>query len=94
MFDIGVALPSKMLSDAERVTLYDNFTAVTPENSMKADAIHSDEGRYDFREAEKRDQSCPEKSSEGERPHSRVGFTVPRLVFQRCREAGQGPEAR
>ena len=52
MFDVGVAIPSAMLSEAERLTLCTNFTAVTPENGMKADAIHPEEGRYDFAEAD------------------------------------------
>jgi hypothetical protein len=30
MFDVGVAIPSAMLSEAERLTLCTNFTAVTP----------------------------------------------------------------
>jgi hypothetical protein len=52
MFDVGVAIPSAMLSEAERLTLCTNFTAITPENSMKADSIHPEEGRYDFAEAD------------------------------------------
>ena len=51
-FDVGVAVPSGRLSDAEQGILVANFTAVTPENSMKADAIHPEEDRYDFREAD------------------------------------------
>jgi endo-1,4-beta-xylanase len=52
LFDIGVAIPSATLSDAEQVALGANFTAITPENSMKAAAIHPEEGRYDFRDAD------------------------------------------
>ncbi len=52
LFDIGVAIPSATLSDAEQVALGANFTAITPENSMKAAAIHPEEGRYDFRGAD------------------------------------------
>ena len=51
-FDVGVAVPSGRLSDAEQGILVANVTAVTPENSMKADAIHPEEDRYDFREAD------------------------------------------
>ena len=52
LFDVGVAIPSAQLSDAERVTLRTDFTAITPENSMKADTIHPEEGRYDFGKAD------------------------------------------
>ena len=43
LFDIGVAIPSATLSDAEQVALGANFTAITPENTMKA--AHSSGGR-------------------------------------------------
>ena len=51
-FDVGAAVPSGKLSGPERALLASNFTAMTPENSMKADAIHPEEDRYDFRAAD------------------------------------------
>jgi endo-1,4-beta-xylanase len=52
LFDVGVAIPSARLSDAERAKVCTNFTGITPENSMKADTVHPEEGRYDFRDAD------------------------------------------
>ena len=51
-FDVGVAMPSAKLSEAERNLFATHFTAITPENAMKADTIYPKDGKYVFQEAD------------------------------------------
>jgi endo-1,4-beta-xylanase len=48
LFDIGAAIPGADLKDAEIALLSKHFSTVTPENCMKPEPIHPEEGRYDF----------------------------------------------
>jgi endo-1,4-beta-xylanase len=47
-FAVGAAIPGANLSDAEKALLTRHFGTVTPENCMKPQPVHPDEGRYEF----------------------------------------------
>jgi endo-1,4-beta-xylanase len=51
-FAIGAAIPGPELSVAEVVLLKRHFNAITPENCMKPQPIHPEEGRYAFDKAD------------------------------------------
>jgi len=48
LFAIGAAIPGADLKNEEIALLSKHFTTVTPENCMKPEPIHPEEGRYDF----------------------------------------------
>jgi len=47
-FAIGAAIPGADLKNEEIALLSKHFSTVTPENCMKPEPIHPEEGRYDF----------------------------------------------
>ena len=47
-FAVGAAIPGANLSDAEKALLFRHFGTVTPENCLKPQPVHPDEGRYAF----------------------------------------------
>ena len=47
-FEIGSAIPGTNLKDAEKTLLFKHFSTVTPENSMKPQPLHPEEGRFEF----------------------------------------------
>lgn len=51
-FAIGAAIPGANLRDAEKKLLFDQFTAVTPENCMKPQPLHPAEDRFNFAPAD------------------------------------------
>lgn len=48
LFAVGAAIPGASLKDEEIALLSKHFTTVTPENCMKPQPIHPEEGRYEF----------------------------------------------
>lgn len=52
LFAVGAAIPGASLKDEEIALLAKHFTTVTPENCMKPQPIHPEEGRYDFAEGD------------------------------------------
>ncbi len=88
-FDVGVAMPSAKLSEAERNLLATHFTAITPENAMKADTIHPKDGKYVFQEADALVDLARQNNLKVERSHPGLAFPVSRLVLYECRESGE-----
>lgn len=47
-FAIGAAIPGADLKDGEKTLLFKHFGTVTPENCLKPQPVHPEEGRYAF----------------------------------------------
>mgnify|MGYP003880766077 CR=1 FL=1 len=47
-FVMGAAIPGADLRDAEKALLFTHFGTVTPENCLKPQPVHPEEGRYAF----------------------------------------------
>jgi len=52
LFDIGVALPGKGMTDAEEQLVVDQFTTLTTENCLKFDHVHPAENTFSFEQGD------------------------------------------